>query len=96
MNAGLAPDGKKVFSLANGGSVLRLYECPYSWITEETMELLRMVRLTNEIGVLPLAGGTADQSYWFIEGYQIYLREFGTWQAGKMKPKSKAELKING
>lgn len=95
-SAGFRPEGKKVYNLTNGEEVLRLYECPVRWITDETMDLLHMVRLTNETGVFPLAGGTADQPYWFIEACQIYSRELSVWQTGKAKARSKTEFKIDG
>jgi len=59
---------------------LRLYECPVSYITEDTWEIVQMIRLLEHTGRLPLSGGWADQPYWFVEAYGIYLEECERWQ----------------
>ncbi len=66
----------KVVVLGN----MRLYECPLSYITEDTWEIVRMIRFLEHTGRLPLGGGWADQPYWFVEAYGLYLEESGRWQ----------------
>lgn len=61
----------KVFSLGR----IRLYECPLSYIAPETYELIRLVYLINESGVLLHEGGWGNQPYWLIEAYEIYKVE---------------------
>ncbi len=72
-----AKGAHKVISLAD----LRLYECPLSYITEDTWEIIRMIRLMEHTGRLPLDGGWADQPYWFVEAYGIYLEESARWHS---------------
>ncbi|HHL40892.1 MAG TPA: hypothetical protein ENJ37_10335 [Deltaproteobacteria bacterium] len=61
----------KVFSM--GG--LRLYECPLSYITPETCDLMRMVFVMEATGALLLAGGVGDQPFWLVEALEIYGSE---------------------
>lgn len=61
----------KVVSLAG----LRLYECPASYLTADTMEIERAVYATEAFGRMPLAGGWADQPCWFVEAYELYRAE---------------------
>ena len=69
--------GEKVFSLGD----VRLYECPFSLITRETQELIRLCFLVEETGQLLFNGGWAEQPYWLIEAFEIYKMEIGLWQA---------------
>lgn len=62
---------QKVFSV--GG--IRLYECPLSYITDETSRLMRMVFLIDGTGHLPFSGGWADQPYWLVEAFEVYKIE---------------------
>lgn len=62
---------KKVASFAG----LRLYECPSSYITPETLEMMRAVFVSETIGSLPCAGGWTEQPLWFVEAYEIYKAE---------------------
>ncbi len=57
----------KVLSL--GG--LRLYECPASYISEESRELVRMVFLSEATGALFYTNGLGGEPYWFIEALEI-------------------------
>jgi hypothetical protein len=75
MKRGIASEAPKVMGLAGGESVLRLYECPISYITSESMDVLSMVRLTHETNILPLSGGWADQPNFFVEAYQLFSTE---------------------
>lgn len=56
---------------------LRLYECPLSYITEETARLMRLVFLLDSTGKLLFEGGWADQPFWLAEAYEIYRGEKG-------------------
>jgi hypothetical protein len=85
MTRAAMPDGKKVISIVNAGQALRFYECPLSWIEEETSELIRIVRLTHDTNLLPLAGGWMDQPYFFVEAYQIFDHELAAWREAKAK-----------
>ncbi len=59
---------------------IRLYECPLSWITDETWELCRLLYLAQDTGVLYAAGGWADQPRWFLEAYELMRLEMIKWQ----------------
>ena len=63
--------GVKVFSLGD----IRLYECPVSYITEDTVLVMRLVYLTDEIGVLLYEGGFGAQPAWFVEALEIFRGE---------------------
>lgn len=54
---------------------LRFYECPLSYITPETIDIMRHVYRTAETNQLPYAGGWGDQPTWFVEAYDIYRQE---------------------
>ncbi len=54
---------------------MRLYECPLSYLTPETYELMRMVFLVNETGVLLNEGGWGAQPYWLVEAFEIFKVE---------------------
>ncbi len=62
---------KKVFTLGD----LRLYECPLSYITAETSDILRLVFLMDETGVLLNEGGWGAQPYWLVEAFEIFKTE---------------------
>ncbi|MCC6502315.1 MAG: hypothetical protein IT362_04155 [Deltaproteobacteria bacterium] len=54
---------------------LRLYECPLSYITEETFEMMRIVFMMESSGRPYLGGGLADQPCWAVEAFEIYQFE---------------------
>lgn len=54
---------------------LRLYECPQSYITEETWQIMRLVFLVEQSQQMYFTGGWADQPHWLIEGLEIYRAE---------------------
>lgn len=62
---------KKVFSLGD----IRLYECPLTYITEETRNIQRIVYKLGESGPLYYDGGWANQPYWLWEAVEIYRLE---------------------
>lgn len=61
----------KVVSLGD----LRLYECPLSYITEETFEMMKAVFLIESAGWPYLDGGLAGQPCWAVEAFEIYQFE---------------------
>jgi hypothetical protein len=61
----------KVFRLGD----LRLYECPLSYISADTVEIMRLVYLMDGSGRLLHTGGWGAQPYWLIEAYEIYKSE---------------------
>jgi len=65
-----AKGAPKVFSLRG----LRLYECPLSFITWETREIVRAVYLM-EGGRMFFSGGWGDQSAWLVEAFEIFRAE---------------------
>jgi hypothetical protein len=62
---------KKVFRLGE----IRLYECPVSYITADTAELMRLCYLLEGSGALLHPGGWGAQPPWLIEAYEIYKFE---------------------
>jgi len=72
-------NAQKVFSLGD----IRLYECPLSYITEETAEIMRLVYLIDASGHLLHQGGWADQPCWLVEAYEIYKAESARVQADR-------------
>jgi len=66
-----AKAAKKVFGLGN----LRLYECPLTYITEDTAEVMRLVYLADGTGHLMRPGGLGDQPCWFLEAIEIFKQE---------------------
>ena len=64
-------NAKKVFTLGS----LRLYECPLSYISEETRDVIQMVFLMDSTKRLLFAGEWGDQPAWLVEAYGIFLME---------------------
>lgn len=62
---------EKVFSLGD----LRLYECPLSYVSEDTGELIRLCYLIEDTGNLLYAGGWGNQPMWLVETYEAYKAE---------------------
>lgn len=61
----------KVISLGD----LRLYECPLSYVSEETFSVMRAVFMIESSGRLYFDGGLADQPCWAVEALEIYQSE---------------------
>lgn len=59
---------------------IRLYECPLSYITAETWEIIRTVYLVEDSKQLFFPGGWADQPYWLFEAVRIYKSELARRQ----------------
>ena len=66
----------KVISLGD----LRLYECPLSYLTEETGAVMRLVFLIEDSGRLYCGGGWGDQPCWLVEAFETYRAERGKFQ----------------
>ncbi len=61
----------KVFTLAG----MRLYECPLSYITTETWDIVGMIYLMDDSSALLHPGGLGSQPAWLIQAYEIYRVE---------------------
>ncbi len=62
---------KKVFSLG----AMRLYECPLSYVTSESWEIVRLLFAVDDSRALLHGGGLGNQPYWLIESLEIYRAE---------------------
>lgn len=80
----LNPEGKDLFDELKGKGLekgvfplsdIRLYECPLSYITDETWEIVRLVYLVEDSGHLLHAGGLGDQPTWLAEAMEIHKIE---------------------
>jgi len=54
---------------------IRLYECPLSYITTDTRDLMRLCYLVEDSKSLLYAGGWGDQPMWFVEAFEIFKIE---------------------
>lgn len=61
----------KVFRLAD----IRLYECPLSYLSTDTADLMRLVYLVDGSNHLYCRAGWAGQPCWLVEAYEIYKNE---------------------
>ena len=61
----------KVVSLGD----IRLYECPVSFITIDTSELMRLTYLVESTGNLLHKGAWGAQPAWLVEAFDIYKSE---------------------
>jgi hypothetical protein len=59
---------------------LRIYQCPTTLISPESIYMLELIFLTTQNDVLPYAGGWADQPPWFAEAYTLYKHELNIHQ----------------
>ncbi len=53
----------------------RLYECPLSFLTDDTREIIRLVYLLEDTGNMLNAGGWAEQPFWLIQAFEIFKTE---------------------
>jgi hypothetical protein len=51
------------------------YECPLTFITEETNSIVNTIGLISTTGFLYYAGGLGDQPFWLIEAFEIFKAE---------------------
>ena len=68
---------QKVFTVGE----IRLYTCPLSFISSDTIDLIRITALVDSTGHLLHPGGLGDQPTWLIEGLEIYRIERAKWQS---------------
>lgn len=54
---------------------MRLYECPLTYITQDTWDTIRLIYMIDGSQHLLYAGGWSDQPYWLIEAYEIFKSE---------------------
>ena len=54
---------------------MRLYECPLSYITADTWEVLRLVYLMDDSPGLLNPGGWGAQPFWLVEALEIFRAE---------------------
>ena len=80
----LGKDAKKVAVLGD----IRMYECPNSYVTGETGEILQAVFLVTETHIPYFPGGWQDQPHWLQESVGLYKKESLEWME-KQREKSK-------
>lgn len=62
---------QKVFSLGD----IRLYECPVSYISRDTVEVMRLVYLIDDSKSLLYGGGWGSQPAWLVEALEVFRME---------------------
>ena len=70
--AGLKEKGAQKVFYFNG---IRFYECPLTYITTDTWEIIRLVYLIDDSKILLHAGGWGDQPAWLVEAVELYKIE---------------------
>lgn len=65
---------KKAVKVWTTGDI-RLYECPISYIADETHEVIGQCYRTEDSKRLLFQGEWADQPAWFVEAMDIYRHE---------------------
>lgn len=71
----------KVAVVRNKEDIIRMYECPTSYVTMDTINIVQLVYMIDSTGHLLYEGGLANQPYWLIEAMDIYKRESSLkWQ----------------
>ena len=53
----------------------RLYECPLSFVTRDTWDVLQLIHLIGDSKHLLNEGGWGNQPPWLVEGYAIVKQE---------------------
>jgi hypothetical protein len=76
---------KKVAPLDNGKQCIRLYECPASYITHDTSDIIRLLYTIENTNYLLFDGGLAKQPYWLVQAMELFNIEI------HMNRKAKAE-----
>ena len=54
---------------------IRMYECPLSYLSSDTLHILSLIALIKHTGVLLYDGGLAAQPHWLIEAILISKEE---------------------
>ncbi len=67
----LDKNARKVFTLGD----MRLYECPLSFISEDTREVIQTVFLMDSTKRLLFSGEWGEQPAWLAEAYGVFLTE---------------------
>jgi len=62
---------RKVISLGD----IRLYECPITYITPDTWELVRLAYMVEDSKRLLYQGEWGAQPHWLVEAVEIYKAE---------------------
>lgn len=52
-----------------------MYECPLSYITHESGEIVRQVYRTEDTKRFLFPGEWCDQPAWFVEAYDLFKEE---------------------
>lgn len=65
----------KVQSYPLGTDLIRLYECPITYVTRDTSEIIRLLYMYEDTKQFLYSGGIADQPHWFIEAIDIFKQE---------------------
>lgn len=74
---------RKVWTLrdADPGATLRLYECPLTFMSQESKDLIDLIYLTTESKILPFPGNCwNDQPAWFVEAFILYKQELSKYK----------------
>lgn len=66
---------KKVAPLGSGKRYMRLYECPVTYITQDTRDIIQLLYTIENTNHLLFEGGLARQPYWLIEALEIFKTE---------------------
>lgn len=66
---------KKVAPLGSGKRYMRLYECPITYITQDTRDIIQLLYTIENTNQLLHEGGLSKQPAWLIEALQIFKTE---------------------
>jgi hypothetical protein len=66
---------EKGAKLVRGLGDYRLFECPLSFVTSDTWDILSLVYLIEDSKHLLNDGGWGNQPHWLVEAYRIFKRE---------------------
>ncbi len=54
---------------------IRLYECPVTWITQESIDMMDACFMISNSSSLLFPGAWSDQPMWLWEAFKIYKTE---------------------
>ena len=66
---------EKGAKLVKGLGDYRLYECPFSFVTSDTWDILSLFYLIEDSNHLLNSGGWGNQPFWLVEAVRIFKRE---------------------
>ena len=52
-----------------------MYECPLSYLTQDTIQVLNLVSIVKHTNTLLYDGGIAEQPYWLMEAISVDREE---------------------